>query len=226
MDIVKSAAKTLFNDDVKDLSMDVIEMGLDSMIDNDILKELPFVKTVCAVTKTSIAIRERFLIKKFVNFIKTFNDYNVDESEVTKRKIAIENNEKWIYDEIEFLITYLDNMNSIKKAKVFAALYSEYLNRKIDWERFCQLTEITDRMLSYDINRIIGFYNYCSSEDNQGLYYDLTSYSRLVGLGLMEKEVDFGSATSKLEKVLKVGSYIYRITYSGKEIGKICSTLE
>ena len=98
MDIVKSAANTLFNDATKDLSMDIVEMGLDSIIDNEILKELPFVKTVYTITKTSLAIKEKFLLKKFLNFIKSFNEHNVDEKEIEKRKKAIDNNEKWIYE--------------------------------------------------------------------------------------------------------------------------------
>ena len=110
MEIVKSAANTLFNDATKNLSMDIVEMGLDSVIDNEVLKELPFVKTVYAITKTSLAIKEKFLLKKFLNFIKTFNEHEVDEKEIYKRKKAIDNNEKWIYEEIEFLMIYLDIM--------------------------------------------------------------------------------------------------------------------
>ena len=226
MDIVKSAANTLFNDATKDLSMDIVEMGLDSIIDNEILKELPFVKTVYTITKTSLAIKEKFLLKKFLNFIKSFNEHNVDEKEIEKRKKAIDNNEKWIYEEIEFLLIYLDNMDSVRKSKLLAKLYNEYLNKKIDWERFCQYTEIANRLFSYDMDRIIEFYNFSSPKIDKGFsYFDLTSYSRLVGLGLMEKEVDFGQDMTKFGNVFRDGSYVYRITYSGKAIGKICSQI-
>lgn len=216
----------MFSDATKDLSMDIVEIGLDSVIENEILKELPFVKTVYAIAETSLAIREKFLLKKFLNFIKSFNEYDVDEKEIDKRKIAIKNNEKWIYKEIEFLIIYLDDMDSVRKSKLLAKLYNEYLNKNINWERFCQFTEITNRLFSYDIDRIIEFYNYSSPESNKGLsYFDLTSYSRLVGLGLMEKEVDCGQDMTRYGNVFRDGSYVYRITYSGKALGKICSQL-
>lgn len=227
MEIVKSAANTLFNDATKNLSMDIVEMGLDSVIDNEVLKELPFVKTVYAITKTSLAIKEKFLLKKFLNFIKAFNEYEVDEKEINRRKKAIDNNEKWIYEEIEFLMIYLDNMDSMKKSKLLANLYSEYINRKINWERFCQYTEITNRLFSYDIEWLVEFYRYCtnSMQKGSGFYYDLTSYSRLSGLGLIEKEFDYGQDFSKYGHVFREGSYVYRITYSGKILGKICGQL-
>ena len=204
MNIVKSAAETLFNDEVKDLSMDITELGLDSLISNDIIKELPFVKIVYTISKTSMAVKEKFLLKKFLNFIKTFNECKANDKEIIKRKKAIENQEKWIYKEMEFFITYLDNMDSVKKAKIFAYLYNEYLNKRINWERFCQFTEITNRMFSYDIDRIAEFYSYSSPQIEQGLsYFDLTSYNRLVGLGLMEREIDCGQDMSKFGNVFR-----------------------
>lgn len=132
MDVVTPMAESLFNDDMKDLSMDFLELGLDSITDNEILKEIPIVKTVCAITKTSIAIKEKFLLRKFFNFVKAFNNYDVKE-EISKRKNAIHNNEKWVYDEIEFLSVYLDDMDSDKKARILGKLYNEYLNRRINW---------------------------------------------------------------------------------------------
>lgn len=125
-------AESLFNDDIKDLSMDFLELELDSITDNEILREIPIVKTVCAITKTSIAIKEKFLLRKFFNFVKAFNNYDVKE-EISKRKNAIHNNEKWVYDEIEFLSVYLDDMDSDKKARILGKLYNEYLNRRINW---------------------------------------------------------------------------------------------
>ncbi len=227
MEIVKSAANTLFNDATKTLSMDIVEMGLDSVIDDEVLKELPFVKTVYAVAKTSLAIKEKFLLKKFLNFIKLFNEHDVDEKEIVKRKKAIEKNEKWIYREIEILMIFLDNMDSVKKSKLLAILYGEYINRNIDWERFCQYIEIANRLFSYDIELLVEFYRYStnSMQKGNGFYYDLTSYSRLSGLGLMEKEFDYGQDFSKYGHVFREGSYVYRITYSGKVLGGICSQL-
>lgn len=227
MEIVKLAANTLFNDAAKNLSIDIIEMGLDSIIENEVLKELPFVKTVNAVAKTSLAIKEKFLLKKFLNFIKMFNEHHVDENEIVKRKIAIENQEKWIYKEIEFLMIFLNDMDSMRKAKLLAILYNDYINRKINWERFCQYTEITNRLFSYDMDLLVEFYRYCTNtmQKGCGFSYDLTAYSRLSGLGLIEKEFDYGQDFSKYGNVFREGSYVYRITYSGKILGRIISQL-
>lgn len=227
MNIIDSAANTIFNDEVKDLSMDILEVCIDTILDNDILKELPFVKTVHAVAKTSISIKERFLVKKFLYFINGFQSHTIEQKEVDKRKLAIKNNEKWIYKEIEYIVIYLDNIDSTTKSKLLGILYNEYLNGKFDWEKFCQLIEIVNKMLSYDIPLFVEFYKHCTStlDKNKGFYYDLTSYSRLTGLGLIEKDFDYGQDFSKYGNVFSEGAYVYRITYSGKILGKICCEL-
>jgi hypothetical protein len=51
MDVITPMAESLFNDDMKDLSMDFLELGLDSITDNEILREIPIVKAVCAIKK-------------------------------------------------------------------------------------------------------------------------------------------------------------------------------
>lgn len=76
------------------------------------------------------------------------------------------------------------------------------------------------------VSRIAEFYSYSSSKIvHEHFFYDLTSYSRLVGLGLMEKEIDYGQEMSKYGNVFRENSHIYSITYSGKVIGEICSKL-
>ena len=226
MDVVTPMAESLFNDDMKDLSMDFLEVGLDSITDNEILREIPIVKTVCAIRKTSIAIKEKFLLRKFFNFVKAFNNYGVEEEEISKRKNAIHNNEKWVYDEIEFLSVYLDDMDSVKKARILGRLYNEYLNRRINWERFCLFTEIVNRMFSYDMDMLLGFYDYSKPDSSKGLGFDLTSYNRLVGLGLIDREIDYGQDMSKYGRVFREKSYAYRITYAGKMIGEIIKQLK
>lgn len=228
MEVVKSAAQTLFDSNIKDISMEYLEVGIDSIIENDLLKELPIVKTVHSVVKVSMAIKEKFFLKKFLAFIKEFNSGSVEEKEIDMRKNAIQNNEQWIYKEIEYLVIYIENLDSIEKARVLAVLYCNYISKKINWERYSQYTEIVNRMFSYDINMLKVFYRYnqtIKNDESKGFFYDLTSYNRLIGLGLMEKEIDIGQDTSKYGNVFVDNSYFYRITYSGKFIGNIINGL-
>lgn len=223
MDIVKSAGLTLFDDNIKDLSLDCIEIGIDSIVDNELIKELPIIKTIYSITKVSMAVREKFFLKKFLAFIYEFNNGNAKEAEILKRKNAIKNNESWIFKEIEFLVIYMENMDSDLKAKVLAVLYGDYINDKIAWDRFTQYTEIINRMFSNDMTWLTEFYEYSqkNGKNNKGLSYDLTAYSRLIGLGLMEREIDLGNK----KYVFVEDSYGYRITYSGKYVAEAIERL-
>ena len=117
-------------------------------------------------------------------------------------------------------------MDSVKKARILGRLYNEYLNRRINWERFCLFTEIVNRMFSYDMDMLLGFYDYSKPDSSKGLGFDLTSYNRLVGLGLIDREIDYGQDMSKYGRVFREKSYAYRITYTGKMIGEIIKQLK
>jgi len=224
MGLIETAGETLFGESAKDLLVDYVELGLDSITESDILKEIPIVRTVSALAKGSMAIKEKFFLKKFLSFIKEFNSGNVDEKEIAKRKNALNQNEEWIKREVEYLVIYIDNMDSIEKARIYAVLYRLYINNAINFERLSQYTEIVNRMLFYDFQKLKSFYHYSQVDKNE-LDYDITSYNRLIGLGLVDRDIYLEQDTSKYGKVFVDNSYFYRITYSGKFIGKIICEL-
>ncbi|MDE1944537.1 MAG: hypothetical protein KGH97_03555, partial [Patescibacteria group bacterium] len=64
-----------------DLAIDYSEIGLDEFFDNGLLKEIPIVRSLAAIVRTGIAIRERFFIKKFVVFLRELHQGSVDKKE-------------------------------------------------------------------------------------------------------------------------------------------------
>ena len=67
--IVETTARTIANYNL-DVALDLTEIGIDSLLDESFLKELPLAKTIYGFTKTGLAIREKHLLKKTLVFIK------------------------------------------------------------------------------------------------------------------------------------------------------------
>ena len=79
-----------FNDslviDSSDIIGDYLELGIDSILENDSLKEIPIIKTFLSIGKITKNIRERNLIKNLVIFLNELNSGNIDKEKLNKHK--------------------------------------------------------------------------------------------------------------------------------------------
>ena len=80
-ELVENFEKSLFNDS-KDIIEDYLEIGIDSIIDNGVLKEIPIVKTIVGVLKVGKNVHDRNLLKQTLEFINEFN-----RNEIKRRKL-------------------------------------------------------------------------------------------------------------------------------------------
>jgi len=94
-DLVPSLRDSLYNNSIKDLSVDITEIGVDVAINEGILSEVPIVKTVVAIGKTGLAIRERNLMKQTIAFINGVNEGTISEEQKNSRVYLIKNAIKW-----------------------------------------------------------------------------------------------------------------------------------
>ena len=63
---------------------DYLELGIDSILENDSLKEIPIIKTFLSIGKITKNIRERNLIKNLVIFLNELNSGNIDKEKLNK----------------------------------------------------------------------------------------------------------------------------------------------
>ena len=65
--IVESTANTIVNYNI-DTAMDFSEIGIDSLLDDSVFKEIPIVKSIYGIARTGFAIREKHMLKKTLIF--------------------------------------------------------------------------------------------------------------------------------------------------------------
>lgn len=153
---ISKISKEIINPSL-DLSIDYTEIGIDELLNNNILKEIPIVKTLVAIAKTGIAIRERFFIKKFLVFLSEFKTNKIDEISLKKFREKFKKNEKFRNKTTEQILIIIEELDSIKKSKILAHLFNAYLKKYINWQRFISLSNCLKNLqeITFDYLRIL-----------------------------------------------------------------------
>ena len=142
--------ETLKKSDLGDLLVDLFDSGLDAITNNVFIQRIPILKSVVTVFKLGNSVRERAHLKKLEVFIYEINSGAVDEKKKEQYLDRMSKNKRAAERELEYILMLLDRMIAEEKAQFLARLYIAYINEDIDWNMFCQLSEIIDRFLHGD----------------------------------------------------------------------------
>lgn len=166
-----------------ELSEELIEVGIDAVLNNEALKSIPFVGTISAFCKVGYNIRERHLIKQTLLFIRGVNSGTIDSKVLEKHKKDIENNPKKAEKELGRILFLLDTHIEEEQSKILGCFYRSYIKGDISWEKFCELAEANRRMflIDYKTLRLASTKNGIDIEGDS--FYQI---DRLISLGLLQ----------------------------------------
>lgn len=174
--------KSLFNNS-KEILGDYIEVGIDSFINDGILKDIPIVNTIVAVFKAGKNVHDRNLLRQILTFIKEFNSGNISKDKLVAYKSMIENNPKKCEEELGRILILLNNYIDTEKSIMLARLYRAYINKIINWNEFCEFSEIINRLFIQDIQILKGIKD--KNIDIMNNREDEFRIERLYSLGLI-----------------------------------------
>lgn len=81
--IVPSFQKSLF-DGSKDFIEDIVEVGIDSVLEEGLLKEIPIVGFLIGTKNVVQNLQDRNLLNQTLQFIKEFNSGSIDTRKLSK----------------------------------------------------------------------------------------------------------------------------------------------
>lgn len=170
------------HENVVDSISEVAEVGLDIIMEDGVLKEIPILSTVISVYRIGKDIKSRYNIKKLAIFIDEINSQIVSNEKRDDYRNKIQENIELRNKEIEYLIVLIDRYLNYDKPKLLAKLYLSYLNGNINWEELCGYAEIIDRFILFDLKILIESSTefYVRTNDNEEVYL------RLEALGLLK----------------------------------------
>lgn len=153
------------------------ELGLDALLENGLLKDIPIVSTAISIYRIGKSVREKHHLAKLIVFLDEINKGIESEENREKYQAKFAQDKKFRDQELEYILILIDRYISFDKPQMLAKLYLAYLDGKIKWEEFTQYAEVVDRLLPGDI--------YLSSNGFKFARNKSDSQQRLAALGLM-----------------------------------------
>lgn len=180
--LVDDFEKSLFNAS-EDVISDYLEIGIDSFMNEGVLKELPIVNTIVGVLKVGKNVHDRNLLKQTLTFINEFNNNQISDDKLQRYKITIETNPKRCEEELGRILLLLNNFIDKEKSVMLAKLFKAYVEKIVSWNEFCEYSEIINRLFIQDINLLKMIYNGTVSDTTNRS--DLFRVERLNSLGII-----------------------------------------
>ena len=164
--------------DLKDISLDLVEKVLDNEISNEILREIPILKSLVAARNIYTSYSDRIFIKKAMNVLMEIGDINWKERVELASDLDDEDESG-----AEKILMAIDRLETTKKCKVYGRLCRlKALGQLKYTEEFLRLTKLIQDSYLDDLILVTDFEKGKKKEIHEGDYYPIIS------LGLLYQE--------------------------------------
>lgn len=211
--IIPSFRESLFkgaSNAIEELS----EFGIDTILDESVFREFPIVQVLIGIKNTAQNIHDRNLLMQTLQFIQQFNAGTINKEKLKKYKENLEADKKKEEKELGRVMIILNNTIELEKSKMLANLFRNYINGEIDWEEFCEFSEIVRMMFLNDVEYLKKIYSGQMKDTTNCKLYPI---DRLVSLGLINVSMknifmssNANSRTDKFVNLTDIGGKFYQ----------------
>lgn len=197
VELIPAFRQSIFNESLADSVASIAEVGIDSIMSDGLLKDLPIIDLLLNASRTFNAIHERNLLKNTALFLDAINSQKINDRKIQAYKKKLLNGktaERELGRVIVLLNQYVDNI----KAQMLGKLFCQYIDRDYSWDKFCELSDILNRLFLDDIPFL---YSILDSEGRQAIYHIYKipyNIKRLESIGLVELFGDYSSFGDRL----------------------------
>lgn len=169
--ITESLSKEMIEKSI-DLSIDYAEIPIDILVSDDVIKEIPVVKTVFALAKTGVALQQMYFVKKLMTFLKEFHLETVSPAKIEEFRHKMTTDKTYSNRVTEQVVVMLDRIISERKASLIAKLLLAYIEGIYDWGTYTDLTTCIDSMFSVDFRLIKLLFDHAGAMKLGDIKYD------------------------------------------------------
>ena len=211
----KTLRETLVKSDLSSVIVDSAEIGIDRLLSDGLLKEIPIVSSVVSIIKTTQSISNHLFLKKIVSFLVGLKDIPSSKREAMITKV--EESKKYRNKVGEQLLFILDHCEDDIKAEYMSYWFKAFLNETISYKEFMQGASAINKITTDELNAFIA---------DDKFYWDDTVY---LGAGLIYLTMDDVSVKNELSAdwddeqkfVVKGGQLEVNLTYLGDKIKEV-----
>lgn len=219
-----------------DLASAYLEVLIDSVTENEDIKNLPGVKSVAAVVDSVKYIHQTSYIKRLTAFLTHFEDHLTDEKKKEKYRQKITGDKARRNKELKYILAIIEQYTSEEKAKMLCSVYLAFLDNMINWSQFIKYSETIYQLLPYDYDLIVNRLSHLHKVDEER-WQDVMDLdfreandidSRWNGLGLLEMDTlryntftVYGIDGAPHDVISPYSSDIRKNTYHETQYGKL-----
>lgn len=137
--LVTSIAKP----ELADLTADLAEVGLDLLLDDGVVRDVPVLATLIGFYRSAGTIRNHIFAKKALRFLTKLGSIPVAEREQFVQKYSDPKGRRRLGEALVLLLDRLDDMN---KPEALARLFAAFIKGRYDMETFLRLSSALDRV--------------------------------------------------------------------------------
>lgn len=138
-------------DEILSLSKDLGEIGLDSLMEDGLFKDIPFIGSGISVIKLMNSVSDRILLTKIIHFINNLDLKNQEEIEEFKKKYFKEKDYNKIGSKLLLILEKADNSTKIEWLSISLKLF---INKSISKSDFLRIASIINSGYVEDIEQI------------------------------------------------------------------------
>lgn len=135
-----------------DLTLDIAEFTIDQLLEDGILKDIPWVGWIFKAKSVYTSISDRILLTKILKFLVSLKNISYKEKQNFIREIEI--NKKFRNKVGAKLLLVIDRMNDYDKVDILSIVFSAYLNNEIDYNIFSQIAQAIENCFISDFKAL------------------------------------------------------------------------
>lgn len=183
--LVPAFKESLFNENLVDVVTDISEIGIDSILSEGLLKDLPIFSVLTGSVRTVKSIQERNMLRNTAIFLDTINSKKIETEKLNQYKAKLQDEkvaEKELGRVLILLNQYVDNI----KSRMLGVLFWKYVNGEYTWNKFCELSDIVSRLFIDDLEYIDEIAKSPEKKKQYHIYGIPYNIKCLESLGLLE----------------------------------------
>lgn len=140
--------ETIASANALDLLSDVGEVGIDRLLMEGPLHDVPILGGIVKTAKLGIAIRDRTFAKKVLRFLFQLQSVPHEEREAFAEKMSDADLRERVGDQ---LILSLDRLDDAEKANLLGLMFRAYVRDRVSYQEFNRLAAAIDRARFADL---------------------------------------------------------------------------
>lgn len=209
MNLSKSLENSLKKDNLKNLMLGVGEVGLDSIMEIGVWRDIPILSTLLSSIKSIENVRDALFAKKLISFLTELSEIPIE-----KRKEMIESIESsgdYQLNVGEKLIYIIERSEDHFSSKIIAVFFAAFIDEQITYDQFLRISRIIDNMY---INDFLSF-----ADELSTLNFDQTlANTGLVDLYFEDVVVEDNDDYKRSDKYITSGG---EASFTISEIGEV-----